>query len=390
MLHASARLLRLLTVAAVTASLVAQEAAPATADVALDLTALASQHAALAARLDAARPLALPVGGLCGARGAATVKLTGRGAATLQLPLPQHTAGQIPLVLGVAATPAAALRSLVLRATDGGTALVATVQDKLGTEVTIAWNSVVLLVERPDVATADAAAPFRAATPCAQANDAAIAALAAQLAPAAAVPAELAKALQRWLPQQARTKRAMTMDALALLASGNHGICTMNANLGVALLRQRGVPARSLAVLPTDGQRLEMHRIVEWFADGAWHRFDPSLVHADVPMRASQSVVMAITSIADEERADVLRPAVPRGCPFGQEIEILKGPAMLFGAEFFWTQALPLAAFAAADAEVTAATTAWQQFVREGRSVAASVKAASAGDAEAFAAAWTR
>ncbi len=387
---APARLPGTVIAAALAAALAAQEAAPAAAGVPLGLAALAQQHAALAARLEAAPRLELPDGGLCGGRGAATVKLTGRAVVTLQLPLPQRTAGQVPLVLGVVATPAAALRSLALRATDLGTALVATVQDKVGTEVTIAWNAVVLLAERPEPASAEAAAPFRAATECAQADDAAIAALAARLAPGDAAPTALAQALQRWLPQLARRKRPATMDALALLASGNHGICTMNANLGVALLRQRGVPARSLAVLPTNGQRLEMHRIVEWFADGRWHRFDPSLVHADVPMRASQSLVVAITSIGDEERAEAPRPAVPRGCPFGQEIEILAGPAMLSGADFFWTQALPLAAFAAGDEEVAAATAAWQQFEREGRSAATAGRAAAAGDAAAFRAAWLR
>jgi hypothetical protein len=160
--------------------------------------------------------------------------------------------------------------------------------------------------------------------------------------------------------------------------------------VGTALLRHRGVPARSLAVLPTDGQRLEMHRIVEWFADGHWHRFDPSLVHADVPMRTSQSLVMAITSIADEVRADVLRPAVPRGCPFGQEIEILSGPAILFGTEFFWTQALPLVAFAAGEQELVAAGALWRRFEREGKAEPGAAKAAAAVDAASFAAALAR
>ncbi|HZN39480.1 MAG TPA: transglutaminase domain-containing protein [Planctomycetota bacterium] len=369
-------------------SLAAQQGAAAAGDVVLDLAELARHHATVAARLDAATPVTLAAGGSCGVRGATTVKLLGTAPATLQLPVPQQTHGQVPLLFGALAKPAAALHSLVLRRDAAGATLVATVQGKNGTEVAIEWNAVVLLAERPEPATPKTAKPFLAATPCAQANDESIRALAAQLAPADAAPTVLAKALQQWLPRQAPKQRPQTLDALGLLASGNHGICTMNANLGVALLRQRSVPARSLAVVPTTGQRLEMHRIVEWFADERWQRFDPSLVHTDVPMRVAQSVVMAITSIDDEERAGKPRMAAPLGCPFGQEVEIVRGPATLFGGDFFWTQALPLAAFDADDGAVAAAAAAWRQFQREGRCSATAEAAAAAVDLAGFQAAW--
>ncbi|MBL8756574.1 MAG: transglutaminase domain-containing protein [Planctomycetes bacterium] len=385
--HPSRFRLCIFTVGALTTLLAAQEPKQEPV-VALDLAALAHQHALLAARLDAAKPLELPNGGLCGVQGATTVRLGGKAAVTLQLPLPQLTQSQVPLVFGLVARPPEALQSLALHSDADGDRLVAVLQGKSGTEVTLAWNAIVLLAERPEPAPAAAAQPFLAATPCAQSGDAAIAALADALAPVDAPTPKLATALQDWLPGQPPKKRPRSMDALGLLASGNHGICTMNANLGVALLRQRGVPARSLAVVPTTGQKLEMHRIVEWHADGHWHRFDPSRVHAEVPMRSSQSVVMAHSSIADEERGGKLRMAVPVGCPFGQEIEIVRGQAMLFGTDFFWTQALPLAAFAAEEVDVKAAATAWQQFRREGRAAPAADRAAAAGDGPAFHAAW--
>ena len=66
----------------------------------------------------------------------------------------------------------------------------------------------------------------------------------------------------------------------------------------------------------------------------------------------------------------------------------MSGPAMLSGADFFWTQALPLAAFAADDGALAAAAAAWGQFQREGRHSAAAVAAAATADLAGFQAAW--
>src|SRR5262245_60158623 len=125
--------------------LAAQQEPSGPVDLALDLAERARHHTTVAARLDAAVPVQLATGGLCGVRGATTVKLMGSAPATLQLPLPQQTQGQVPLLFGAVAKPEAAIRSLALRSDGPGAILVATVQAKTGTEVTIAWNAVVLL-----------------------------------------------------------------------------------------------------------------------------------------------------------------------------------------------------------------------------------------------------
>jgi hypothetical protein len=355
------------------------------------MASMVTRHQQLAARIDAAQPIAFPAGGLCGVRGATTVKLGGKAPVVLQLPMPQQTLAQVPIVYTVEATPAAAVQSLLVQyEPDVGTVLLATLQGKNGSEVTLAWAAVVLLAERQLTDDGKLAAALLTATPCAQADDAELVAAAKALAPAGATAVELATAMHRLLPQQPAKQRPQGFDARSRWRGGEHGICTMNANLAVALLRARAVPARSLAVVPSTGQKLEMHRIVEWFTDGQFQRFDPSLVHAEVPMRMSQSVVMATTSIAAEQRAGKLRMLAPLGCPWGQEVELIRGAAMLHGAEFYWTRAVPLAAFAADDAAFAAAAAAWQQFLRAGQPVAGADAAAGAADRAALIAAFAQ
>ncbi|HMS17446.1 MAG TPA: hypothetical protein PKA37_11445 [Planctomycetota bacterium] len=62
-------------------------------------------------------------------------------------------------------------------------------------------------------------------------------------------------------------------------------------------------PAASHAVVPTTGQKLEMHRVVSFVDQGKWCGFDPSLVHDDVTMHPRQVVVMGCTTIDDEHWA---------------------------------------------------------------------------------------
>lgn len=353
------------------------------------MEALTKRHSTLTERIDAAPALQLTDGGLCGVRCGAAVRLSGKAEAVVQLPLPQLLAGQVPIDFTFAAEPVAALRQLVLVHDEhGGAALQATVQGQNGDEVRLQWSAVVLLAERPEPATPAMAKEFVQATACAESEHADLVAFARGFAEAEATPAQLAAALQAWIARQTRKQRPRQLDALSLLQNGNHGICTVNANFAAAVLRQRGVPTRSLAVVPTNGMRLEMHRIVAWHADDRWQRFDPSGVHAAVPMRTCDSVVVACTSIADEQRAATPRISAPIGCPWGQEMEIVRGPAFAFGTEFFWTQAKPLAAFAADDAAIAAARAAWQRFLANGALDAAAERAAASRDLATFAAAF--
>ncbi len=358
---------------------------------------LATGHAAIEERIVAAGPLEFADGGLCGYLGGATIRLGSTAEAVVQVPLPQELAGQVPLTFTCVVEPATVWRSAaIVREAGQGAALQLVLRAPRsvgmlfgrGPEVKLSWAGVVLLAERPETAAADAAAGFLAATPCAQAEHADLVASSKAVAPSDASVAELAARLQAWIAARRPLGRPRTLDALSLLAAGNHGICTVNANFAAAVLRQRGVPAQLLAVVPTNGMRLEMHRIVAWHEAGRWQRFDPSGVHADVPMRTSQSLVVACTSIADEQRAGTPRVAAPVGCPWGQELEVVRGAAVPFGPEFFWTQAKPLLAFAAADDQLAAARAAWRRFLADGRPASPAQRAAAATTRAEFAVAW--
>jgi hypothetical protein len=133
-----------------------------------------------------------------------------------------------------------------------------------------------------------------------------------------------------------------------------------------------------VAVVPPIGQRLEMHRIVE-FADGdRWVPFDPSGLTADVPAKPWQNIVMARTTIADEEAAMKPRMGAMRGCPYGQEAELLTPGVTLFGADFFWIQAAPLAEFEPTEEAVQLAAKAWAGYLETGKLTAGQLKAGSA------------
>lgn len=378
---------RLLVALLAVAPVLAQETGPA-AGVALATEGQAPRREAIAARyaeLAAAPRIDIAGGGLVAVLGGACVRLTGRRPAALQLPLPQDLGGQVPLAFAIVAEPPAAVQAVFVHAEGSSGAIIsATLQGRSGLDVRLQWAAVVLVAERKAAAEAAEAAPWLAASPCAQSEHQEIRALAGRLAPADAAPAALACAVQQFVRDLQPRHPPKSLDALGLLASGQNGICTANANLAAAVLRSRGVPARSLAVVPPIGLRLEMHRTVEWHEDGAWHRFDPSSLHQAVPMRATDGIVMAVTSIADEQRGGRPRMSASLGCPYAQQIEIVRGPAILFGAEMFWTQALPLLAVAADDGELAAVRACWQGFLATGRLDPRAWTAAQAGDRAGF------
>jgi hypothetical protein len=121
-----------------------------------------------------------------------------------------------------------------------------------------------------------------------------------------------------------------------------------------------------------------MHRIVEYFDEDQWLPFDPSALHTDLPMKPYQSIIMAKTTIADEELAMQPRMGSMRGCPYGQELELRSGGATLWGQDFFWTLAKPVARFQPEDDAFALAKNDWDRFLREGTLSAGQLAAASA------------
>ena len=227
----------------------------------------------------------------------------------------------------------------------------------------------------PDRTPAD---PFKKPTACVQAGADGVAKLAKATWPESGKPAEFAAAIQQHISRMKRMDRPKSLDAVGILASGENSICTANANLACALMRAKGVPCRSVAVVPTIGQKLEMHRITEFHDGKSWVPFDPSGLSADVPTRPWQNVVMMRTTAADEEVAMKPRMGAMLGCPYGQEAELLTPGVMLLGADFFWARAAGLAEFDVPADLARQAAKAWERTVETGTQSPAQIKAAEA------------
>src|SRR4029453_17352358 len=113
-------------------------------------------------------------------------------------------------------------------------------------------------------------------------------------------------------------------------------------------------------------QRLEMHRVAEFFDNDAWIPFDPSSLQTDIPAKPWHNIVMAKTTPADEQAAMKPRMGAMVGCPYGQEIEMLSAGVTLWGQDFFWTQAKPLAEFEPSEEALRLASEHWQRSLETG------------------------
>ncbi len=349
---------------------------------AIQQAGLAGPRTELEKRINTAAARVMAKSGLAGAMGGAHVRVVSADPQEILLPIPQLADGQVPVCFFLRSIPPeAATDSHLRRSADGTVAVRVRLMGKKQ-DVQLKWSSVVLLAPpkmKPDRTPVDA---YRKDTACVQSTAEPIRKLAAEIWPKSGKASEFAANIQRHIGQMKRTAQPRSLDALGILRSGENGICTGNANLTVALMRSKGIACRSVAVIPPIAQRLEMHRIVEFAEDGRWIPFDPSSVHPDIPTKAWQNIVMARTTIRDEEIAMKPRMSMALGCPYGQEIELLSPGVMLFGQDMFWTVAKPLAEFAPTDEAVRLATEAWCRYLDSG---ALSTGQRKAGDAKTVA-----
>jgi hypothetical protein len=316
--------------------------------------------------------------GLAGAMGGARVQVTSTDPQEVILPIPQLAGGQVPLCYFISATPADAATELRLRARDDCNVVVAVRLAGKKQEVRITWAAVVLLAPRAVTPDRTPAEPYRAATPCVQSGADEVVQLAAATWAKTGKATDFAANIQRHIRDMKRVERPRSLDAVGIIRSGENGICTANANLAAALMRSRGIACRSVAVIPPIGQRLEMHRIVEVVEDGRWAPFDPSSLQADIPTRPWQNIVMARTTPRDEEAAMRPRMGAMLGCPYGQEIELLTPGVTLFGPDFFWTLAVPLAEFDPSEEAAGRAARAWARYLETGALTRGQLRAGSA------------
>ncbi|MBM3967800.1 MAG: transglutaminase domain-containing protein [Planctomycetes bacterium] len=321
--------------------------------------------------------------GTVGCIGGGRFKIVKTGTHLVTMPLPQMVDGQVPVSFCIRSTPSnAVVEYRVERRNESNDILSVKLKGNRGQEVQLEWASVVLIAGKPESRGQSLPDAYRAATACVQSDSPEIQALAEKLWPATGDIQEYARNIQQFIRDMKQRKPPRSLDALSILDSGMNGVCTANANLALALLRAKGIPSRSMAVIPPNGQRLEMHRIVEYSENARTFYFDPSSVSADVPMQPWQTMIMAKSTIADEDLSMKPRMGVMLGCPYGQEAELPEAGIVFTGQDMFWTMAKPLAEFEPSEAAVSVAREAWTNFLKEGVMKEEQIHAAQASDSD--------
>ena len=328
---------------------------------------LEKTQADLEKRINSTAAQVMEKSGLAGAMGGAHVQVVSTDSQEILLPIPQLADGQVPLCYFIRSTPAeAATEFRLCRGDDGNVSVRVRLAGKRQ-DVQIAWSSVVLMAPQNVTPNRTPVDPYRKATGCVQSEADRIGKLAKELWPNSGKASDFAANIQRYIQGMKGTAQPRSLDALGILKSGQNGICTANANLAAALMRSKGIACRSVAVIPPISKRLEMHRITEFAQDGRWIPFDPSALSPDIPAKPWQNIIMAKTTIQDEQTAMRPRMSVMIGCPYGQEIEMLTPGVTLFGGDMFWTMAKPLARFAPTEEATRLAAEAWTRYLKTGR-----------------------
>jgi hypothetical protein len=343
-------------------------------------------HEDLAERIKKSNSNTMTGPGMVGGLGGARFKLVTTGTHIVTMPLPQMVDGQVPVCFCIRSTPSnAVVEYRVERRDELNDVLRVILKGDRGQEVELEWASVLLIAKETESHVQSLPETYRNPTACVQSESTEIQALAEKLWPANSDVHEYAGNIQQFIRDMKQRKSPRSLDALGILGSGMNGVCTANANLALALLRAKDIPSRSMAVIPPNGQRLEMHRIVEYRDDKATSYFDPSSVSADIPMQPWQTMIMAKSTIADEDLSMKPRMGVMIGCPYGQEAELPKSGVLFTGQEFFWTMAKPLAEFDPSDATVSLAREAWAKFLEEGLMRKGQIDASKASDSNELA-----
>lgn len=200
------------------------------------------------------------------------------GTGTVTFPIPGTYRGQVPLSFEVEAKPAEALVGYRrVKRPDGMNWLCEVTVKPPAEGASVGWEALILVAEedreplpvaeRPEVPAE--AAGWLKSTACVQADDPEIVAKAEELAVGAGDLETYAKRVMHFTATYNGRPGApfRSLDAKQAMACG--GSCTSRANLGAALLRARGIPARTVAHLPTWSGPLYEHWLVEYWHPGA-------------------------------------------------------------------------------------------------------------------------
>jgi hypothetical protein len=229
----------------------------------------------------------------------------------LTFPIPGTYRDQVPLTFDVHVEPPGAIKSYRwVRRADGRNWLCEVTVAPKQQGALIEWEALVLVgpgkngslpkADRPQAP--EEAAPWTRSTACVQSADAAIRARATDLADGTqGIEAFARRVIKFTSRNQGKPGVAFdTLDARKGLDCG--GSCTSRANLAAALLRARGIPARTVAHLPTWSGPLYEHWLVEYWHPGAgWVWLESSLGQFQPP--PCSVVVLSVANPEDEDRA---------------------------------------------------------------------------------------
>jgi len=250
--------------------------------------------------------------GVVRARAQAAVATRGKDdVGVLRFPIPGTYRDQVPLTFDVKVEPPGALKSYRwVRRPDGRNWLCEVTVAPTQEGALIWWEALVLVgrgkdapLPRADRPEAPAeAAPWTRSTACVQSDDPAIRDKAKELAKGTEGVEPYARRVIEFTAHH-QGKEGVPFDALdARKGLDCGGSCTSRANLAAALLRAQGIPARTVAHLPTWSGPLYEHWLVEYWHPGAgWVWLESSLGQFR-PLPCTL-VVLGVANPEDEDRA---------------------------------------------------------------------------------------
>lgn len=239
---------------------------------------------------------------------------------TIRIPLPNRDESQIPIGFKLSCDKPGKLLGFKWSRGDNGN-LVCDARLVPGAKGSwLTWESLVLVHNGPDPADRGMDT-YLASTACVQSAAPRIKEIATNLAKSAPTDELYAKSVYAYVRNnRGLGKPFKQLDALAALDC--EGSCTNRANLSAALLRAHGLPARTVAHMPTWCDKLYEHWLTEYWTGTEWVALDPSLGRWKPDRRTR--VEFGYASTADENRAfdkQHLRFVMP-GAPYQSVCEL--------------------------------------------------------------------
>jgi hypothetical protein len=245
------------------------------------------------------------------------------------IPVPILWRDQVPLDFTAWTEPAEHLESVVLKRTEQGFhyAEVKLVGLPKGQSVKFEWGGNVLVlphraspvptgVELPLTKVPDDVKPWLASTWCCDLSDPEIVRVAAEIRKAGTTADAIVPATLQRMQAIFRSAKGRVSNLTASEALTKRGSCTSCANLGAALLRANGIPARIIAGYPTWSGPLQTHYVVEyWLPKGGWRLMESTLCRDDRPGWEQIEVAMVRPEDEAEEWAG-RRVSAAGGVPY--------------------------------------------------------------------------